>query len=832
MASTILLAQPDATYTASGNSLIAGIGANLQTPATEALAQVRLPKSGKLRRLRVVVNSNTATTATCTITLRINGVSTALAVSFPPGFTGEVSKDDVDIDVSAGDLMCYQHNKSVTGGVVDYNIIQVDYEANDGIHTAIHAYSGRTVNISTASDSRWTPLGGVQRTTIDGWASSPTWEARDLLYAAGNITSIRAVIAANTMDADTTFVLVVNDVDTALQIVVPAGSGAGIFLSTGTVSVSPGDTVSWRRKTGARTAGSIQHLRLEAVFVASAGAWDIIGRITENADPGNGNNYPAFFNLSPRPYNSATETLRQVRLPEAGELSFLRSKVYTTEAPAPWPVVTRLNGGSTGLLNTHPASGGSPTSAFVVDTTNTVSISADARVAIMGDSVNSGSLPSYRAPYALGLTITAATTPEIIVETTPGELEFTGGTPTLWVDQFVTTSPGALILTGNAPLIATSTEVDVPGGTLEITGGEPSLWLGVSITPAPDSLITAPGAPEVIIYTESAAISSQQAILAAGEMIPDARAGQIAVLAAGYVIPPVAVSQQVILVMADAHPCVSRLCQVWLLRRRDGVEFAFTSHDVEVQFMGRTFTPCASLNPSAVEAASDMAAVGNMELTGIIDAEGITEFDLYAGKFDDCRVDVWEIPWEGAFPHPIRLASGTTGSVSHGRDGFRGEVLGPGAKMQQQSVTQVVTAACRFTFGDARCKKDLAPLTEAGTVSAVSAAAPFRTFRADALIGSGPEGYFSRGVVTWASGANAGVQSEVKEYDPATGTVVLWNLLPAPAVAGDAFTISPGCTLAKDGDMGCVYWGNLINFGGFPDVPGDDATAETPIAKV
>lgn len=833
MASTVLLAQPDASYISSGNSLVSGTGISLVTPATEALAQVRLPKSGKLRRLRVVVSGNTATTATCTMTLRINGVATALAVSIPPGFTGEVVKDDVDIDVSAGDLMCYQHNKSASGGQVGYNIVQVDYETNDGIHTAIHTYSGRTVSISTASDDRWTSLGGVQRTTIDGWiSSSPSWESRDLLYAAGTITSIRAVIAANTSDADTTIVLVVNDVDTALQIVVPAGSGAGTFRVTGAVTINPGDSVSWRRKTAGRTSGSIQHLRFEAVFESSDGAWDIIGRITEQADASNGNNFPAYFNAAPRPYNSATETFRQIRLPEAGEISFLRSKVYTTGAPAPWPVVMRLNGGSTALENMHPASGGSPPTAFVINTTDTVSISADARVAIMGDAVNSGSLPSYRGVYAVGLTVAAATTPEIIVDTTPGELEFTGGTPTLWVDQFVTPETGGLVITGGTPLIATSTEIDVGPGALEITGGEPSLWLGVAITPAPDSLIIAPGAPEVIIYTESAAITSQQVILAAGEMIPDARAGQQAVLAAGYVIPPVAVSQQVILVMADAHPCASRLCQVWLLRRRDGEEFAFTSHDEPVRFMGRTFSPCASLNPSAVEAASDMAAVGNMELSGIIDAEGITEFDLYAGKFDDCRVDVWEVPWFGAFPHPIRLASGTMGSVSHGRDGFKGEVLGPGAKMQQQSVTQVVTAACRFTFGDARCTKDLGPLTETGTVAAVSAAAPFRTFRSDALIGSGPEGYFSRGVVTWTSGPNEGVRSEVKEYDPATGTVVLWTLLPSPAEAGDAFTISPGCTLAKDGDMGCVYWANLINFGGFPDVPGDDATSETPIAKV
>lgn len=421
---------------------------------------------------------------------------------------------------------------------------------------------------------------------------------------------------------------------------------------------------------------------------------------------------------------------------------------------------------------------------------------------------------------------------DVTITPTPGELEITGEAPTVIGAEIVEPSPGALVIQGFAPAFASNITIDVPSGELEITGSAPAAYLGLVVTPSPGALVIAPGAPEVLIYTQAATLQSQFAVLSPTTAPSAARASGEAILAAGFRIPPMAASQQALMVMADAHPCASRLCQVWRFRRQDGEEFAFTSHDEPVSFMGTTFTPCASLNPTAVEAASDMASIGNMELSGIIDSEHISEFDLYAGKFDDCHVEVWEIPWSGSFPHPIRLAAGTTGSVSHGRDGFRAEVLGPGAKMQQQAITTVVTAACRFTFGDARCGKDLGPLTETGAVGQVSTFAPYRTFTAPALVGSGPEGYFARGVVTWTSGENAGLKSEVKEYDPATGTVVLWNLLPARLGVGDAFTITPGCTLSADGDMGCRWWANYINFGGFPDVPGDDATSEIPVAKV
>lgn len=327
--------------------------------------------------------------------------------------------------------------------------------------------------------------------------------------------------------------------------------------------------------------------------------------------------------------------------------------------------------------------------------------------------------------------------------------------------------------------------------------------------------------------------ATQVPLLALLKVLVESYATQAPLLALTKVGVALEITQTPMLVLASAVPCISRWCQCWAFTRLDGVQYSFTSHDEPVTFRGRTFKPCASLNPSATEGATDIAAIGNMELSGIISDDGITEFDLFSGKFDGCRVEVWEVSWDGGTEAPpIRLAAGKVGTVSQGRDGFRAEVLGLGAQMQQQAVTQVVTPACRFVFGDSRCTKSLGPLTVSGAVTGVSITSRKRIFADLALAVASPPypgDYFVRGVVTFTTGANAGLKSEVKDFDPATGTLVLWQEMIEDIAPGDAFTVTPGCNLSKA--MCKDRWSNYINFGGFPDVPGDDAASETPDAK-
>lgn len=88
-------------------------------------------------------------------------------------------------------------------------------------------------------------------------------------------------------------------------------------------------------------------------------------------------------------------------------------------------------------------------------------------------------------------------------------------------------------------------------------------------------------------------------------------------------------------------------------------------------------------------------------------------------------------------------------------------------------------------------------------------------------------GYFDFGLVTWTSGQNSGVTSDVRAWD-GTNQINLLLPTPFPIAGGDAFTITPGCDKRIET---CVQkFNNVLNFRGEPFVPGQDAALAYPNA--
>lgn len=285
------------------------------------------------------------------------------------------------------------------------------------------------------------------------------------------------------------------------------------------------------------------------------------------------------------------------------------------------------------------------------------------------------------------------------------------------------------------------------------------------------------------------------------------------------------ITQAGFLVLADAQPCVTQRCQIWTIMRRDGVVLRFTSLDRDLILGDKVFKSCASLNPSASENASTLGSVGNIELDGIIDDDAISEEDLYGGLYDDAYVTVDLVGWGSVAASTHRLASGWTGELSQGESGFKMEVLGAGSRLDQQALVQMVTPGCRWTFGDSRCTVDREALLLTGVVTASVSRSEFQ-----ATLSGGDGGLlWANGTVRFTSGLNDGQVLEVREVDFGAGAVSLWPSAAYQVEPGDTFDLLPGCDKAKTG--GCTIYANVINFGGFSDVPGQDAILETPDAQ-
>jgi uncharacterized phage protein (TIGR02218 family) len=113
-----------------------------------------------------------------------------------------------------------------------------------------------------------------------------------------------------------------------------------------------------------------------------------------------------------------------------------------------------------------------------------------------------------------------------------------------------------------------------------------------------------------------------------------------------------------------------------------------------------------------------------------------------------------------------------------------------------------------------------------GTGAAVQVLGAF-DFTASGL-GSLATGVLTPGRLVWTSGANAGLAVEVKAHTHGTGSARLSLFLPMPdpIAIGDGFTVTAGCdkTLATCRDR----FSNVVNFGGFPHMPGNDFALSYP----
>jgi uncharacterized phage protein (TIGR02218 family) len=266
---------------------------------------------------------------------------------------------------------------------------------------------------------------------------------------------------------------------------------------------------------------------------------------------------------------------------------------------------------------------------------------------------------------------------------------------------------------------------------------------------------------------------------------------------------------------------VTTLATCWQITRRDGVVLGFTDHVRDLEVDGVTYRAASGYTRTAIRGTADLA-VDNLDVESVFSSDGITEEDLRAGKYDFAEIRVFLVNYQDLSQGVLKLRRGWLGDVTI-RDGMYVAELRGMTQRLQVTVGEVYAPDCAADLGDARCGVDLAALEESGTVVAVPSATAFETMLPQAT------GWYDGGEFTWTGGANAGQTVAVRSWDAATSLLSLF--LPAlyPMQAGDAFTIRPGCD--KSFATCQAKFDNVVNFRGFPHVPGTDQVLSYPDAQ-
>lgn len=267
---------------------------------------------------------------------------------------------------------------------------------------------------------------------------------------------------------------------------------------------------------------------------------------------------------------------------------------------------------------------------------------------------------------------------------------------------------------------------------------------------------------------------------------------------------------------------VTTLCHCWRVRRKDSVILGFTDHDVDIVFNGVVFLAGAGLEASQVETATGLSAASG-EVVGAFSHESITEVDLRNGLYDGASVEIWLVDWS-AIGDRVLLDVSIIGEVRHTDSTFNAELRSQACLFDQQR-GNAYQKVCGAALGDARCKVDLSLATyrRGGIVQSFSGGVLVASLQAPAT-----EGFFSGGALLFTNGANQGARFTIKSHLHFDGRahISLWSTPAGSILPGTPLMLIAGCD--KRATTCHNRFSNIVNFRGFPLMPGNDRLLAYP----
>jgi uncharacterized phage protein (TIGR02218 family) len=255
----------------------------------------------------------------------------------------------------------------------------------------------------------------------------------------------------------------------------------------------------------------------------------------------------------------------------------------------------------------------------------------------------------------------------------------------------------------------------------------------------------------------------------------------------------------------------------------DGQVLRFTSHDRPIVYANQLYTPAGGFNASARQR-QEQFKDRNWEATGIIKSDAITFDDLRAGKYRQAKVEEMRIDWRYPWVDPFEISTYWIVQTVFTGEMWEASIEGLTHKLKM-SVGRIFGRNCDVhAFGDSRCGLSEAAFTFSGSITGVNT--PRKDFNTTV---SQTTNYFKNGYLKFTSGLCSGLKMGVVKSYGTGGRITLWLPMPYQVAIGDTFNIVVGCDRLYK--TCATKFNNLVNFRGFPFIPGTDTLLKTPNAK-
>ena len=239
-----------------------------------------------------------------------------------------------------------------------------------------------------------------------------------------------------------------------------------------------------------------------------------------------------------------------------------------------------------------------------------------------------------------------------------------------------------------------------------------------------------------------------------------------------------------------------------------------TDHPIDLVIGGHTYLSTSGYEFTGY-ASTDSFSPASIDIEGIAGLAGVSRAAIKSGLFDGARCYVFATDWTSPAEDDEPITAGVFGKATLLDDRYQ---IGGVSLIDalNQTVGATYSASCPKTFCGQEfggCKASLAANTVTGIITSVTSA----SIVTDSGRGEAADA-FGAGTIQFTTGANAGLKPlEVKSF--ASGTFETFEpfyYLPSP---GDAYTAIRGCRKTLAACQARVGGSNILNFGGFTNVP-------------
>lgn len=270
----------------------------------------------------------------------------------------------------------------------------------------------------------------------------------------------------------------------------------------------------------------------------------------------------------------------------------------------------------------------------------------------------------------------------------------------------------------------------------------------------------------------------------------------------------------------------TKLSRCVRLDLRDGSSIGITDHDSDLSVNlgdgALTYSADIGVAPSAILLSLGLDA-DSLDLSGPL-ADPFTRPGVLGGRFSQARARVFDVRWDSPTQY-LRLLEGKVTSAKVEGGSFTLQVRSK-VDLYNQTIGRVLSPQCSHDFGRGQCQA--VPQVWTGVVASVTDDMRF-TVSWDSPAPDVAEAL--NGLIEFTTGELLGclpVEVFLLSGSPPSDIEVYQPLVEAPQV-GDTLTITEGCDKLRET---CKTKGQMLNFGGFPDLIGTDDYVKFPTPGV